>query len=340
MTPPLHLTPLAVFRAASLALIAGLGAATALAQEETSPRVEYSIAIHGGAGVIAPGDEEMERQYREALEEALEIGRAILEDGGTALDAVEQAVIRMEDDPLFNAGRGSVFTNAGTNELDASIMDGRDRDAGAVAGVRTVKNPISLARLVMTETRHVLLAADGADRFAEEMEVEQVEPEYFYVERRWQQLQRARERDEITGATEDEDTSTVGAAALDRHGNLAAATSTGGLTNKRFGRVGDSPIPGAGTWADNATCAVSGTGRGEIFIRHTVASRVGALMEYRGLSIQEAMDEVVFEVMPEGTGGVIGVSADGEIGWAYNGRGMYRGGADSTGRFEIAIWEE
>ena len=250
-------------------------------------------------------------------------------EGGTSLDAVEQILVFIENDPKFNAGKGAVYNHDGNHELDASIMDGRTHACGAVAGVTTVKNPISLARRVMERTRHVLLAGAGAERFADETGVERVTQDYFHTERRYRQWQ-----ERLKGAR-----GTAGAVALDRHGNLAAGTSTGGLTDKRFGRIGDSPIIGAGTYADNATCAVTGTGVGEEYIRYAVALRISALMAYRGLSLQDAAEEVIMKTLKPGDGGIAGVDHSGAIALVFNTEGMFRGAADSNGRFEVAIWE-
>jgi beta-aspartyl-peptidase (threonine type) len=296
----------------------------------------WALAIHGGAGVPRDSlDAEREAAYRTSLEAALRVGLETLEGGGRALDAVEAVVRSMEDDPLFNAGRGAVFNHNGINELDASIMDGATLACGGVTGVTTVKNPVSLARLVMEETPHVLLARKGAELFAESMGVELVEPAYFFTEERWDRLQEIKRREGEPGDTR----GTVGAVALDRYGDLAAATSTGGLTNKMYGRVGDSPIVGAGTFADNTTCAVSGTGKGEEFIRHGVALTIAHLMQFRGLSVGEAADRVVHDVLQPGDGGVIAVDGQGNIVMTFNTPGMFRGAADDGGRFETAIWE-
>ncbi len=308
----------------------------------TMPEVEgidFAIAIHGGAGTI---DREMnpdlEKAYREALEDALRLGHGLLEQGATSLDVVEQVVRRLEDDELFNAGKGAVFTHEGTNELDAAIMDGATRGCGAVTGVTTVKNPISLARAVMEASPHVFFTGAGAEAFAEKMGLERVEPDYFFTQRRWDSLQRVLEREEDRGSNAEKH-GTVGCVALDRSGHLAAATSTGGMTNKRFGRVGDVPVIGAGTYADDQTAAISCTGHGEQFIRNTVASRVSALMEYKGLTLAEAVESVIGDVLQPGDGGLIAVGRDGAIALEFNTEGMYRGAADSSGRFEVAIWE-
>ena len=238
----------------------------------------------------------------------------------------------LEDDPLFNAGKGAVYTHEGTHELDAAIMDGRDLSCGSVAALKTVKNPISLARMVKEKSPHVFMVGEGAERFASEMKVERVPNTYFDTPKRHEQWQAA-----LKEAEKDKDT--VGAVALDVHGNLAAATSTGGLTNKRFGRLGDVPVIGAGTYANNRTCAVSATGYGEEFIKHTVAHDISALMEYGGLTIQQAADRVIHQKLKPGDGGVIGVARDGSIALVFNSEGMYRGAADSSGRFEVKIWE-
>jgi beta-aspartyl-peptidase (threonine type) len=294
----------------------------------------WALAVHGGAGVPRGSlSEEQQSTYRASLEAALRSGVAILERGGSSLDAVEQVVRQLEDDPLFNAGKGAVFSNAGINELDASIMDGSTLACGGVAGVTTVKNPISLARLVMEQTTHVLLAREGAEQFGEEMGVERVEQAYFFTQDRWDRLERIK-----NAAKKKPGGGTVGAVALDRHGNLAAGTSTGGLTNKMYGRVGDSPIIGAGTYADNTTCAVSCTGQGEEFIRHGVARSIAALMELRDLNLQEAADRVVHQRLQPDDGGVIAVDGRGNISMTFNTAGMFRAAADSNGRFEVAIW--
>ncbi|MFO7617000.1 MAG: isoaspartyl peptidase/L-asparaginase, partial [Bacteroidales bacterium] len=303
-----------------------------------SDRADYAIAIHGGAGVILKENlsDELEAQYMRVLDSVLSIGEEILKAGGTALDATEQVVRAMEDCPMFNAGKGAVFAHEGHNELDAAIMDGSNLMAGAVASVRNVKNPISLARAVMTNSRHVMLSGPGAVEFAREQGLEIVDDSYFYTERRWNDLQRAIERDEQGKS------GTVGCVALDRHGNLAAATSTGGMTNKRWNRIGDTPVIGAGNYASNASCAVSGTGHGEFFIRYTVAREIAALMEYQGLSVQAAAEEVVLNRLKNagGEGGVIAVDHNGNTALVFNSPGMYRAKADSRGKREVAIFEK
>ncbi|HVT15763.1 MAG TPA: isoaspartyl peptidase/L-asparaginase, partial [Thermoanaerobaculia bacterium] len=311
----------------------------------------WAMAIHGGAGTIPKSmPEERKQAYVRSMRAALEVGRGVLAGGGRSIDAVEKVVRFFEDDSLFNAGKGAVFDHEGGHELDAAIMDGSDLSCGAVAGVRTVKNPISLARLVKERTRHVLLVGEGADRFAAEMGVERVGQDYFFTQYRYDQWQEELEKERQGSDRKRRVPSrhqppphrqhgTVGAVALDSHGNLAAATSTGGTTNKRFGRVGDSPIVGAGTYANNRTCAVSGTGAGEEFIRHAVAHDISALVEYGGASLQQAAERVVNGKLRKGDGGVIAVGRDGAIAMVFNSEGMYRGAADSSGRFEVKIWE-
>src|SRR3990172_10852029 len=286
----------------------------------------YAIVIHGGAGYISPDiSQEVKDTYFNTLKEALQIGKDILESGGTSLDAVEQVIRFFEDDTLFNAGKGAVFTSEGTHELDASIMSGIDLSTGAVAGVKIIKNPISLSRLVMEKTPHVLFAGEGADELGKKFEVEIVDNHYFDVERRYQQWKMIHQKD-IKG--------TVGCVAIDENGNIAAGTSTGGLTDKWVGRVGDSPLINAGTYANNKTCGVSGTGQGELFIRHTVAFNISALMEYKGLSLEEAAEEIVFNRLPEGSGGIIAVDKDGNYAMVFNTSSMLRGVATSDGVFE------
>ena len=306
----------------------------ALALPASGQRPDYVLVLHGGAGTITRESmtPDLERQYREKLTEALTAGREILAGGGSSLDAVESAIRILEDSPLFNAGKGAVFTHDGRNELDASIMDGASRQAGAVAGVSHVKNPISLARLVMEKSRHVLMAREGAEEFALEQGIELVPRDYFFTEPRWQSLQRARERElEERASTsilppDDLVLGTVGVVALDSRGNLAAGTSTGGTTNKRWGRIGDSPIIGAGTYADDR-CAVSATGTGEYFIRNVVAHDICARARYQRVSLEEAARAVIQEVLPAqgGDGGVIALDAEGSFTTPFNTQGMYRG---------------
>ena len=302
-----------------------------------------SIAIHGGAGVInrASMTAENERAYRADLERALDAGYGVLEKGGASLDAVVAAVRILEDSPYFNAGKGAVFSHAGVNELDAAIMDGATQKAGAVAGVTHVRNPIDLARMVMERTPHVLLAGDGAEEFALEQGMELVPGSYFYTERRWKQLEEAQKAERTAGIQDDIGYfGTVGAVARDKDGNLAAATSTGGMTNKRWGRVGDSPIIGAGTYADNATCAVSATGSGEYFIRAVVAHEICARVRLSGVTAAKAAHDVIHGKLREigGDGGIIVVDKDGAISLEFNTEGMFRGARDSKGRREVAIY--
>ena len=306
------------------------------------------LVIHGGAGTINRKNmtEEREREYRAALSEALHIGQAVLAKGGSSLDAVEATVRFMEDSPLFNAGKGAVFTHEGKNELDAAIMDGKTKKAGSVAGVTIIKNPITAARAVMEKSKHVMMAGRGAELFATKMGLEIVDPSYFWTERRWKALQdellkeqEGKPQAELERADENR-FGTVGAVALDQSGNLAAATSTGGTTNKMYGRIGDTPIIGAGTYADNESCAVSATGAGEYFIRWTVAYDIAALMKYRGLSVQQAADQVInktLKAVPGAEGGVIALDAKGNFAMPFNSEGMYRGwiGADGVPHVEI-----
>jgi L-asparaginase / beta-aspartyl-peptidase len=307
------------------------------------------LVIHGGAGTITRQSmtPEAEKQYREALEQALRTGHAVLAKGGSSLDAVEATIRVMEDSPLFNAGKGAVFTHEGRNELDASIMDGKTKKAGAVAGVTIIRNPITAARAVMEKSEHVMMVGKGAELFATKMGLEIVDPAYFWTERRWKSLQNELMKDKpqaVLDFTGDDEKKfgTVGAVALDQAGNLAAATSTGGMTNKQFGRVGDSPIIGAGTYADNESCAVSATGHGEFFIRWTVAYDIAALMKYRGLTVQQAGDEVIHKKLApvKGEGGVIILDRNGNFATPFNSEGMYRGHIGADGVPRVAIYKE
>lgn len=335
--------------------------ATAADQEAAQGNSEnFGIVLHGGAGTILKENmsDSMEQAYKAKLEEAIKTGHEILANGGTAIEAVQRTINVMEDSPLFNAGKGAVFTNEGTNELDASIMDGATLNAGAVAGVTTVKNPINLAFEVMENSEHVMMAGKGAETFAQDRGVETVDPEYFYTENRYKSLQRIKDSEKTQLDHDDQGSDnktaffdphikdskfgTVGAAALDKHGNLAAGTSTGGMTNKRWGRIGDAPIIGAGTYANNATCAVSGTGWGEFFIRGVVAYDISALMEYKGLSLQEAAHEVIQEKNPDlgGNGGIIAIDHEGNVAMEFNTAGMYRATMNRNGDLEIGIYEK
>ena len=305
-----------------------------------------TIAIHGGAGTLVKGlmTPQLEAEYQIALKTARDQGYSILAKGGTALDAVETAVILLENTPLFNAGKGSVFTNNGIHEMDAAIMDGQSLKAGAVSLITGVKNPISLARDVMEKSHHVFLAGEGAMQFAKINGHEILGQEYFYDEVRYQQWQGIKDSDGFQldhSVKKDGKFGTVGAVACDQHGNVAAATSTGGMTNKKFGRVGDSPMSGAGTYANNNTCAVSCTGSGEFFIRGVVAYDVSCLMEYKGLSLQEAANEVIHKriLKINGDGGLIAVDAHGNIAMPFNTEGMYRACKSSTEIEEIGIYK-
>ncbi len=304
----------------------------------------FALAVHGGAGTIDRTDMTplREKAYRQGLEDALRAGHAVLKEGGSALDAVERAVRSLEDCPLFNAGRGSVFNADGQHEMDASIMSGFDLRAGAVAGVNNVKNPVGLARLVMEKSGHVLISGMGAFEFAHQMRVPLEDDQYFYDQFRFDQWQKVRGTDtvQLDHNEGDRKFGTVGAVALDRHGNLAASTSTGGMTNKRFQRIGDSPVIGAGTYANNASCAVSCTGHGESFIRAVAAHDVHALMSYKGLSLEEAVRVVVHENLPplDGDGGMIALDRMGNIVLDFNCSGMYRGHVSANGEFHTAIW--
>ena len=311
--------------------------------------MKIGLAIHGGAGTIAPDNmtPEKERDIRAGLQQALDAGYEILKGDGSSLDAVVASVEAMEDNPLFNAGKGAVFTAAGTHELDAAIMDGKTLKAGAVGRLSHVKNPIRLARAVMDQSPHVMLVGDGAEQFAKNLGMELVDTKYFFTEERWQALQRVKKAEaeaRITGkpmVVSDQDRhGTIGAVALDRHGNLAAATSTGGSTNKRPGRVGDSPIIGAGTYANNLTCAVSATGDGECFIRLVACHEISALMEHAGMSLKKASQAVIDKISGlEGAGGVISIDKNGNISLPFNTAGMYRGHVDSTGQAVIEIYK-
>jgi L-asparaginase / beta-aspartyl-peptidase len=314
---------------------------------------KFIIAIHGGAGTIRPADmtAEKEKQYKDGLQNALTAGYTLLSKNGTAIDAVRAAVVSLENCILFNAGRGSVFAKDGNQEMDASIMDGSNLMAGAVSAVRNIKNPVELAYAVMTESQHVMLSGRGAEDFAKLHNLQTEPDDYFFSQFRydqWKQLQGTSEAAldhnivvKDTAAAKEKKFGTVGAVALDMHGNIAAATSTGGMTNKQYGRVGDSPIIGAGTYANNKTCAISCTGHGEPFIRAVTAYDVSCLMEYKGISLQEAMQVVVHDKLMkiDGEGGMIGVDAKGNAAMIFNSEGMYRAMQDSDGMVEVAIYK-
>ena len=351
------------------------------AQTKISDMERFILVVHGGAGTILKKNmtDEKEKAYKEKLKEAMKIGYDILKKGGTSVDAVEATIRVLEDSPLFNAGKGAVFTNDGKNEMDASIMDGKTLNAGAVANVRYIKNPISLARKVMENSPHVMLTGKGAKKFAKENGIEIVDTSYFYDETRWKQWNKIKgtkeqkmdhsdDRGDAPSPTSpkgkgenpkdegsqqpffdiefnekiDSKYGTVGAVALDKYGNLAAGTSTGGMTNKMYGRVGDSPIIGAGTYANNNTCAVSCTGHGEYFIRSVVAYDIGALMEYKNMTVKEAADEVIHRKLPKlgGSGGVIAVDIKGNFTMPFNTEGMYRGFVKEDGKVEVFIYKE
>ncbi len=294
------------------------------------PNGKYTIVIHGGAGSMDPNIEESSKQsYLNSLSQALLTGKEILANGGTSLDAVEQVVRYLENDSLFNAGRGAVFTSEGKNELDASIMDGRDLSSGAVTGVTIIKNPITLARLVMEKTSHVLFAGKGADDVGRQFGVEIVDPSYFFVQDRFNELKKMTRN--VKG--------TVGCVAIDQFGNIAAATSTGGMTGKMPGRVGDSPLINAGTYANNNTCGISATGHGELFIKNTIAYQVSALMEFKGYSLKQATEEAIYNILPQGSGGIIAVDKNYNYDFPFNTPSMMRGVATSDGVFEIKIWK-
>jgi beta-aspartyl-peptidase (threonine type) len=347
--------------AARLLVVLALACAQPAAAQ-SPPKPKWALVIHGGAGVIerASMDAATEAAYREALAGAVAEGQRVLEKGGSALDAVEATIRVMEDDPLFNAGRGAVFTAEGRNELDAAIMDGATMKAGSVAGVTRTRNPISLARAVMEKSRHVMLVGEGADAFSLASGLEQVDPAWFFTERRWEGLEKELNAQKLPipirppnapapakqisqgPLIDDHKFGTVGVAALDNAGNIAAGTSTGGTTAKRWGRVGDAPIIGAGTYADNRSCAVSATGTGEYFIRLTVARTLCGLVQYRGMSLQAAADEVVQKqlVAINGDGGIIALTADGQLAWSFNTPGMYRARVAAGSAPVISIYKD
>ena len=313
---------------------------------------KYTLALHGGAGTILKEDmtPELETAYLQGLEEALAAGYAILERGGSAIDAVKAATIMLEDNILFNAGRGSVFTKKGVHEMDAAIMDGATLAAGAVAGVRNIRNPVALACEVMQYSDHVFLSGDGAQDFAIRQGIRLEPDEYFFSQFRYDQWKAIRDSDNyaldhsadaVEELMRDKKFGTVGAVACDAQGNIAAATSTGGMTNKKYGRIGDTPLIGAGTYANNTTCAISATGHGEPFIRAVAAYDVGCLMEYKALSLEQAMNVVVNDklIRLQGEGGMIGVDAQGNAAMIFNSAGMYRAMKSSDGKMEVAIYK-
>lgn len=342
----MHLRPFVALFLSSLPLAAVAAAPTVAPPQEPARTATPLLVIHGGAGVqrkdLSAGEEEAARQ---ALRAALLAGQAELAAGRPALAAVTAAITVLEDDPTFNAGKGAVFTHDGRNELDAALMDGATRSAGAVAGVQRVRNPILLAQAVMAHSPHVMMAGQGAETFAAEQGIALVEPSYFRTEKRWQQLQRALREDASGQAHADLETAkhfgTVGAVALDARGALAAGTSTGGMTNKRYGRIGDAPIIGAGTWADGR-CAVSGTGWGEFYIRSAAAHEICARIRLDGQTAAQAGNEVINEMIPAmgGDGGAIVLTADGQVGLPFNTQGMYRGWIGAEGVPHIAIFDD
>ncbi|NCT09599.1 MAG: isoaspartyl peptidase/L-asparaginase [Flavobacteriia bacterium] len=317
---------------------------------------DFAIIIHGGAGTILKKNmtDEKEAAYKAKLEEAIKVGYIILKTGGTSTEAVLKTIQVMEESPLFNAGKGAVFTNAGTNELDASFMDGKTLNAGAVAGVKDVKSPIELAIKIMTDSEHVMLSGEGASAFAKEKGLEMVDPSYFYTENRFQSLQKIlnQEKTELDHDAKkasfydpninDSKFGTVGCVALDKFGNIAAGTSTGGMTNKRWGRIGDAPIIGSGTYANNNTCGVSSTGWGEYFIRSQVAYDISAQMEYQKKSLKEATKDVIQNKLTKlgGTGGVVALDKNGKMSFEFNTAGMYRASMDQKGELIVKIYKE
>lgn len=320
-----------------------------------SQEIPFAIVIHGGAGTIKKEfiSPEKEKEITKKLQEALDVGYLILEKGGSSLNAVQATVNVMEDSPLFNAGKGAVFNSNGKNEMDASIMDGKTLNAGAVAGIQNIKNPINAARLVMDSINHVMLSGKGAEAFAKKHGIQFENDAYFYTERRWNSLMKVKEkndeklliknaRDLSANYVDEHKYGTVGAVAIDKNGNIAAATSTGGMTNKKFNRIGDSPIIGAGTYANNSTCGISSTGTGEFFIRTLAAHETSNLIQYKNLSLKDALHKVIFkEIEPlGGDGGMIGLDKNGVVAWDFNTEGMYRGYKKSTGENVVKLYKE
>lgn len=321
-----------------LVVFLGIVLFTLLAEAQSPGK--YALVIHGGAGVMDRKDlsSEMQSAYIEVLNKALQVGDSILAGGGTCMDAVEKSIVILEDSPLFNAGKGAVFTHEGVVELDASVMEGKTLKAGAIAGVRDIRNPVRVARSVMEKSEHVLLTAGGASQFAKEQGFDPVDNSYFHTEKRYKSLQELLKKERE--ASTNEKHGTVGCVALDTYGNLAAGTSTGGMTNKKYGRIGDSPIIGAGTYANNLTGAFSCTGHGEYFIRLGFARDVSSLMEYRKLSIQKACRKEISKLTElGGTGGVIGIDRKGNIAMEFNTSGMFRGYVKSSGEREVSIFK-
>jgi beta-aspartyl-peptidase (threonine type) len=321
-------------------------------KESLQSEIPFALVIHGGAGTIKKEfmTPEMETAYITKLQEALDVGYGILENGGTAIEAVKRTINIMEDSPLFNAGKGAVFNSLGKQEMDASIMDGKTLNAGAVAGVSLIKNPINAAILVKDSTRHVILSGNGAEEFAKQHHLQFEDESYFFTEKRYKQLQKVQGKKKVTldhsslyntDLIDDHKYGTVGCVALDKNHNIAAGTSTGGMTNKKFGRIGDSPIIGAGTYANDLTCGVSCTGTGEYFIRTLAAHEASNLMQYKDLSVQEALNNVIDQIDKlGGDGGMVALDKNGNIAWDFNTAGMYRGFKKSTGENEIKIYKE
>lgn len=312
---------------------------------DKASKIDYALVIHGGAGNMSIDNvsKDNQEEYEAKLNEALDMGLKILADNGSSLDAVEKVINILEDSPLFNAGKGAVFNHDGINELDASIMHGQNLNAGAVAGVMDIKNPISAARAVMEKSEHVLLSGKGASEFAKQTGLEIVDPSYFFTQNRFNSLLKALEGEgEDSSILVMKKMGTVGCVAVDKGGNISAGTSTGGMTNKKFSRIGDSPVIGAGTYANNATCGVSATGHGEFFIRYTVAHDISALMEYKGLSVEDAAYEVIQnKLLPvNGSGGVICLDSNGNYAMEFNTNGMFRGYANSDGARVVKIFKE
>jgi len=332
------LRPVSIITSTFLLLLAGCSSAP------VAPKISWAIAIHGGAGTISrEAPKERLKAYEDAMTRALVLGKTLLAEGKSSLDVCEAVLRTMEDNPMFNAGKGAVFNEKGEHELDASIMDGSTMRCGAVAGVRTVKHPVTLARKVMTDTRHVLLSGSGAETFADKARVERVENSYFDTDRRKRALEKLLQERKRTGSLVPMDRrydyGTVGCVVLDREGRLAAATTTGGMTAKKWGRIGDSPIIGAGNYADEYA-AISCTGTGEEFIRHGIARSVTARMEHGGETLEQACSAVIHDVLKKGDGGLVAVDRDGNIAAPFNSSGMYRAMANSMGRFEVAIFPE
>ncbi|HKI83158.1 MAG TPA: isoaspartyl peptidase/L-asparaginase [Candidatus Krumholzibacteria bacterium] len=330
--------PIALWTGAVLLLLAfGLCSCA-----KSPQRPDYALVLHGGAGTILKKnmDAATETAYRDKLTEALKTGEGILKNGGDSLDAVQAVIEVLEDSPLFNAGRGAVFTAEGKNEMDASIMDGRTLNAGAVAGVTTIKHPIAAARAVMTQSKHVLLSGKGAESFAAEHGLGMEPPEYFWTQRRWDALQKMKAKSDSESPKEAKEHGTVGCVALDKKGNIAAGTSTGGLTGKLWGRIGDSPIIGAGTYASNESCGVSCTGQGEYFIRNVVAYDLAARMKYRGMSLKDAAESIIDKELVEqhAEGGLVALDKDGNIAMVFNTPGMYRGFVKSSGELVVKFY--